>query len=450
MGSKPASSKPKRKRQQQIQSHHDAIQTPTRVCTAHPGREMTMNQLDLARHLTDAFSGSQRKDLELLERMREKYLWTNTSSATSDPIKPKPQKKTLQARKNDADWEARAVQGIKKKALSLDRQWNEKTWSNKSSCHERLKLLKDDGVDITLLQGTEISSETITRAILAQVSTREQRTAQYEPQPTVNDRTDTPDRVEEVTDASPRSPDPTIAHHVYHPLPASPLKRKRNSTCDTELPELPYSRQYIDDDEPAHKKQCTTDLRQGAETMVTEENISRWSQLRIHVLCTIFEPAKAYPVPKDGPSRISIAFPSQSAKVDVPGRFELNSKGYDNIMKELRVLGGRFEDNGKFKIESPYSWSGQHAIIITADVPRRMIIEGDTGTLICFLERLTTPGEGLAFMAKKCFDEDGVRLEENELFELSNATQKQLVKIKEELEARIKEGSVLVEVRCCL
>jgi hypothetical protein len=449
MGPRPASSKPKRKPQQQTKAHHGGIQKLTRLYSAYQGREMTMDQLDLASHLTDAFSGSQRKDLELLERMRKNYPSANTSNVTPDTTDSIPQKKALLARGNDEDWETRAAQGIKNIALSLNRQWNEKTWSNKSSCQERLKLLKDDGVDIAPLQGTEINSEAIIRAVLAQVSAREQRASQDDPQPTVNDLTETPDRVDEVIGTSPPSPDPTFAHHVYHPLPASPLKRKQNTNCDAEPAGLPYSDQYIDD-EPAHKKQCIFNLRQGLEMVVTEENISRWSQLKLHVLCTIYEPAKAYPVSRYGPSRISIAFPSQSAKVNVPGNLELNSNGYDNIMKELRVLGGPLDDDWNSKIESPYSGSGQHAITITANVPRRMIIEGDTGTLVCLLDRLATPGKVLAFMAKKCFDEDGVRLEENEFFELSNGTQKQLEKIKEHLKVRIKEGSVLVEVRCCL
>jgi hypothetical protein len=67
--------------------------------------------------------------------------------------------------------------------------------------------------------------------------------------------------------------------------------------------------------------------------------------------------------------------------------------------------------------------------------------------LIDLVKRLATPGKGLSFMAKKSFGEDGLRFEENELFELSNVTQKQLREVGEELQAGAKNGHAQVQVR---
>jgi hypothetical protein len=178
----------------------------------------------------------------------------------------------------------------------------------------------------------------------------------------------------------------------------------------------------------------------------TEENMQPWLRLKLQVTSEIFKRDEDYPIPKDDVSRISIAFPSQSIKADVPGNLDLNAKGYDNIMKELRVLGGDSDEDGNFEIHNLLPFDGRK-ITVTTNVPRRTIIESDTDALTGLLKRLATPGKGLAFMAKKCFNEKGDRFEVNELFELSNATQKQLREIMEELEAKVKDDKVEVQVR---
>jgi hypothetical protein len=171
-----------------------------------------------------------------------------------------------------------------------------------------------------------------------------------------------------------------------------------------------------------------------------------WLRLKLQVTSEIFKRDKDYPISKDDVSRISIAFPSQSIRADVPGSLELNSKGYDNIMKELRVLGGDTDEDGNFEIPNLLPFDRRN-ITVTTSVPHRTIIEGDIDALTGLLQRLATPGKGLAFMAKKSFNEKGNRFEENELFELSNATQNQLHEIMEELEAKVKDGKVEVQVR---
>jgi hypothetical protein len=447
MGPKSAISKPERKRQQQTGVYHDGVTKTTRSDSTHQSRAMTMDQLGAAAHLTMAFSGSQRKDSELLEKMLLKYASKNTAPASPDTIAAVPHNKVVQARKQNQDWEAQAKQGIEKKGLRLDREWNDKTWTNKSNCNERLKLLKDDGFDITPLQGPDTDSDAITQALLTHVAARKRNPSQSGPQVNVSSRTDSQDPVEEVAEAPTPSLDPAFAHHLYHPLPTSRLKRKQSTACDSISTKVPYSHLHTDDDEPAYKKQCTTDLREDATMQATtEENMQSWVRLKLQVTSEIFKRDEDYPISKDDVSRISIAFPSQSIKADVPGSLELNSKGYDNIMKELRVFGGDTDEDGNFEIPNLLPFDRRN-ITVTTNVSRRTIIEGDIDALTGLLKRLATPGKGLAFMAKKSFNEKGNRFEENELFELSNATQNQLREIMEELEAKVKDGRVEVQVR---
>jgi hypothetical protein len=447
MGPNSAISKPERKRQQQTGVYHDGVMKTTRSDSTHQSRAMTMDQLGAAAHLTMAFSGSQRKDSELLEKMLLKYSSNNTAPTYPDTITAVPHNKVVQARKPNPDWEARAKQGIEKKGLRLDREWNDKTWTNKSNCNERLKLLKDNGFDITPLQGPDTDSDAITQALLTHVAARKRNPSQSGPQVNVCSRTDSQDPVKEVAEAPTSSLDPAIAHHSAHPLPNSRLKRKRSTACDSISAKVPYSQLHTDDDEPAYKQQCTTDLCEDATMQATtEENMQPWLRLKLWVTSEIFKRNKDYPISKDDFSRISIAFPSQSIRADVPGSLELNSKGYDNIMKELRVLGGDPDEDGNFEIPNLLPFDGRK-ITVTTNVPRRTIIESDTDSLTGLLKRLATPGKGLAFMAKKYFNEKGDRFEENELFELSNATQKQLREIMEKLEAKVKDGKVEVQVR---
>jgi hypothetical protein len=404
-----------------------------------------MSQLDVVTHITKTCSG-QRADLELLERMRARYLKiASDASGSPETMTAVSQQSLVQTGSSNSDWEARASQGINKKGLSLDREWSEKTWINKSNRNEKLKLLKDDGFDIMPLQGPEIGSEDITQAILAHVAARKQNSSQGRPQVTVDNRTDSTGEVEEAVETSKPSPDEDFAHHSC-PFSITPLKRKRSTSCDTSA-ELLYSHLYTDNDERAHKRQCILDIRKTSHMeATTEETAPTWYRLKTTVLSDIFRPAAPWPSSKKAISRLTIAFPSQTANVDVPGTLDLASKGYDNTMKELRALAGDADNNGTFQIPSPFPFDGQRGIKVTTNVPLRTVIEGDLKVLIGLMKRLATPGKGLAFIAKKCFNEEGKRVEENELFELSNATQRQLREIGEELKLGVKNGHAQVQV----
>jgi hypothetical protein len=449
MGSKAASSKLEHKRQQQTGIHQSGITKTARYDSAYRSREAIMNHLDVVSHTTKAYYG-QRKDLELLEKMQRKYKSTitvSTVSAAPDTIAAVKYQKAVRTIKDNDEWEVKAQEGIDRKGLRLDREWNEKTWMNKSNRNEKLKLLKHDGFDITQLQGPEIGSEAITQALLAHVAARKWNSPLGIPQVTVDSRTDSPDQVEKVVEALKPSPAPAFTHHA-RPLSVIPLKRKRSTSYDTTWADVSYSHLHNDNDASTHKKQCTNDLRRTSNMQTpTEETTHTWYRLKTSVLSDIFRPAAPWPDSRNLMSRITIAFPSQFAKVDVPDTLNLNPGGFDNIMKELRVLGGDSDEDGKFEIPSPFPFDGQCGITVIINVPRRTVIEGDLKVLIGLVKRLATPGKGLAFMAKKSFDEGGVRFEENELFELSNATQKQLRAIGERLQADVNNGHAQVHVR---
>jgi hypothetical protein len=74
-------------------------------------------------------------------------------------------------------WEDVAQDGIDQRKLSLDRVWSHKSWKQKANNDERLKLLKNDGYDITTLQGKKVSADQITIALLAHVAARSQGNA---------------------------------------------------------------------------------------------------------------------------------------------------------------------------------------------------------------------------------------------------------------------------------
>lgn len=333
------------------------------------------------------------------------------------------------------------MKGIMKKNLSLDRGWNELTWTQKSSCYERLKLLKDDGVDITLLKGPKLNSPEITRAVVVQVNARKRRSSSQDvPHPTTNDRMDTSGTGEGVEEAAltPAS-NPAIVHENNRALSTSPGKRARDDTPEVEvscsLPKLI---------EPPRKKVCRTDLRikQNIEEMTQEELIINWGILKRQVLTDIF---MSHPSTAQDTSRIAIAFPSQSAKVDVPGDLELKSRGYDKIMEELYVLSDGMDEDGNFELRHKKT-----SIRIITNVPLRTIIHGPFRAVMGLLGRLQQPGKGLVHMAKRYFDDAGGRQAVGVVYELSDETQHQVGQIGEALTEGQNAGNAEIQVRWML
>lgn len=390
-----------------------------------------MDQQALARHLADDFSGSQRKDADLLERMRKKH-GNSLSSPMSNTVPPTPQRRASAFPKPEegTEWEDHALQGIQKKELSLDRQWNELSWKQKSTCYERLKLLKDDGVDITPLLGDKPSSEAIVRAVMTQVDVRKCRqSASGRAQPSVNGSTSSlPPSTQPVIPPH-ATLDPLFDHLEYRPLSTKPPKRKRVTAPNADEVDPTESYILIDEDERAFKKHCAMDLRL-LNNDTPEEKEPTWDLLRTKVLRDLHQPIDPTGARKSTTSRIIIQFPSQSAGPATSEGLVLNSKGYDNIMMDLRALGGPENDDGNFGILDPLT---ETTTRIITNESRRTILEGNTDFLIALINRFRTDGTGLLHIAKRYFDENGVRQGIGEAYELGDGTKGELGMIEEEL-----------------
>lgn len=291
------------------------------------------------------------------------------------------------------------MKGIQKKTLSLDLEWCEKTWINKSNCLELLKLLKDDGVDISPLQRQDRKQPdgvAITKSVIAQVNARKQGAKTRDGAQSAPDtRAASPRQVEGVEEA------PAAAHKpVQSPVPAQPSrKRDREETSEPVLPSSPL---YSTKNGPARKRRCFDDIRDEQEILMAqlpEELYLTWANHKHKVHTEIFT---TFPDGSRNTCRISIAFPSQTVQVAVPGNLELTSSGYENIMLELRTLSDSTEEDGTIKIRNG-------RIRFITNVPLRIIIESQHRHVMGLLKRLNTPGKGLTHMAIRDYDDNGSR-----------------------------------------
>ncbi|CAO2655062.1 Nn.00g117950.m01.CDS01 [Neocucurbitaria sp. VM-36] len=153
-------------------------------------RELSSSQLDYAQGLANiGFTCHQRPDVKLLERMRKKQVSSMDSGISSSPLRTPttsdknaepsipPLIPTPQQPRDGTGWERQALQAIKRHSLSLDKVWTTSTWNMKSSMPARLKLLKNDGYDITPLLVKGITSDQVTKAVLDHIEIRKQGTA---------------------------------------------------------------------------------------------------------------------------------------------------------------------------------------------------------------------------------------------------------------------------------
>jgi hypothetical protein len=430
----------------------------TQKATSGNVRELTAEQTKAALHLTTTFNGSQRKDLDILERMIKKRaeqqkttkdtkaaLVTTTAGSYS-------KKSTAPPTRNDDDWEAQALTGIAKKGLSLDRKWTEITWHNKSSIYERLKLLKDDGVDIGYLRAPRTSSETVTQAVLARVATRMHRPAlQSESRfkASLCKRTEA-SRDEE--GKAPPTPDLTFAHHSYRPLPTPSLRRKRASTADTSSPETAYLPCASDEDEPLLKKRCMLNIRTSDQSAISvtaaqmpEETAPTFDLLKRLVLLDIFKPFQNADRRKfRRPAKIIIAPASEMFDEQHSSDLELSASGYGSMKEELQVLSETLNGTAdKMIIRDPTTPSYANFMRVS-NSEQQTILEGDAYMLEGLLARWQAKGKGLLhFDRRNCFDDAGNRTRTFFPFEFSDKTQQQLAKIQQALARDMDDGMVL-------
>ncbi|KAG9194744.1 hypothetical protein G6011_04779 [Alternaria panax] len=183
---------------------------------ARQSQELTSEELDQAQALANiGILNYQRPDEDLIRKMRKKraalsnqalqHSAPSTLAASSALLSrqidhstsnlPIPQLKSsnvcsvisqpshsAKSLSDHQDWETTAKKDIVKKGLSLDKVWDHKTWKQKASNFQRLKLLKDDGYDITPLLSTKtkkVSADEIITALLAHIEARKVNIANH-------------------------------------------------------------------------------------------------------------------------------------------------------------------------------------------------------------------------------------------------------------------------------
>lgn len=274
--------------------------------------------------------GGQCADVELIEEMRERIKKQKMS------IRP-----TFEPQKRDkkADWEATALLGIQKKRLDLGVDWGKSTWTHKSTNHEKIKLLKDDGVDVTdllsLLQGKRHDgklSVTIVKAVAAHITACKQKPRRL--QSVSQNFSSTADGDEDSQEGpSEDSPGPATALSAH----------KRNRSDETEEGSAWLSANLNGAEgnaPPAKKPRVKAFQKVILFDKMNVTSIATWDELKRHALAKTFQasPASSYSSSASALSRISITFPAPFTSGEVAGGLQLNSSGYKHIADELRIL----------------------------------------------------------------------------------------------------------------
>ena len=427
---------------------HTHTHTPTHI----PPHSHTTKSPDISTKVMESAASGQRADPDLVKQMREKRQRkidkrTNLLSP-SPPPPPTPQQRY-------DDWEATALAGIRSKNLHLNHDWNERTWSNKAKIEERLKLLKDAGIDISPLSLDRLKkdrSTTISKELCKLIERRKQQAQNPDPLPF-----DVSSGLLNGVESEELPFDPLFDE----PTSPSPLanKRKREETPVEQSPEASANaNEGVDQDPPSFKKLCMASLRAVSmnETHLVEEIHQKWNDHKDMVLTQIFDPCRVAidfePERANAPaSHIIIKFPSLDDVV-AASPLELGKLGYKSIMDELEVLSDSTEDQGALHILEPMIATAIDAtafrlsIKVITNVRHQTILEGNIMALMGLLSRLSKKRVSLAHREKLCFDKDGTCIDRHQNWELSDKTQKQLEDIKDALETGCEDGSMDVTV----
>ena len=181
------------------------------LTTLKPSRGLSPGESQLAEALANIKDNYQRPNEDLIEAMRKKRRFRTPTVEQEEPPAEPPQHlstvedpdpiavaepapiadpnqtqatitSTSEPPQQTEDWEEKAKRIINQENLSLNRGWSKFTWKQKASNVVRLKLLKDDGYDITPLQVKGTSADQIIEALLAHVDAR----AQLAPVPNIS------------------------------------------------------------------------------------------------------------------------------------------------------------------------------------------------------------------------------------------------------------------------
>ncbi|KAJ6213390.1 hypothetical protein PSV09DRAFT_2379032 [Bipolaris maydis] len=175
-----------------------ASASSTTIQTSTSRSSLSLAEMNRALALANITTNYQRPDKALIVAMRNKQQGINAEATnsilspnatqsltpTEENITPASNSSTLtpltshqtgalsEQLNKPSDWEAQAKKIIEREGHSLDRDWSRISWKQKASNIVRLKLLKDDGYDITPLTKKGVTADKIIDALLAHIQTR--------------------------------------------------------------------------------------------------------------------------------------------------------------------------------------------------------------------------------------------------------------------------------------
>ena len=423
------------------------------LAASHELHELSPEQLKQAQYLANIIPHHQRSSSEAPELdwegthspFESSPSTTSTSSTDSVPSTP-----TKPRQPETFSWELRAAEVIAEKKLCLVDTWSAYTWRNKTSVNVRLKLLKDDGYDITPLQVKGVSSDQVTQAVLAHIGMRNQR----------------------------RSADnvPTAQENLEMDDEAAPLRlfEKMQLSDENQLLDtpgfIPQKRRYSHDDEfddgeqpqprrraapvirslslpsgPLSKKTRVLTPDEANKEIETDalgsfkKNICRW----------IFDRSRAG---QANPfSTIIFAPPDPSSKSRIEAHVHLGTRGFAHIMDEIRSFSDFSDNDGAIFIRDPDTEEHQedvaipkNCIRISEDSQYRVLMQGKAYALVGLMERIRT--QALIHTSQWVFDGMQVVQEHNISWSFGDATAGALGKIERLLQTGAAIGAVEVRV----
>ncbi|KAF2129209.1 hypothetical protein P153DRAFT_431215 [Dothidotthia symphoricarpi CBS 119687] len=484
--------------------------TPEQVRT--PSSEDLNLASFLASLTSDGAQDFQRKDMELAEKMLKKQIeretrrredqlnssiLATTQPSTTNTGRPdnRPPRKAQKALVLDPDWEAVALAQITKESMSLDKEWSQNTWNNKSNMFHRLKLLKDDGYDIAPL--LTLTSADLTEVVLAHVDARRQRGAR--PNPSSLHQSIKATRASRVTRRPKSILDPRSAMIVspqddrffaatlrYRPALSPSLKRKQTQLDDAESLNTSSQWWYLEPTSPSVQR--GPKRRRANKITAEEQKKQARDAVRKNFVQSVFSSSCSEAATNDKASVSTVLFStpdfgintrlahndsisgassrsSSSTHADTNKTLMMDSRGFENMMDELRFLadaGGNVrqftikdvsvrdiaEDNKDVQmldvdVDTDTTSDTHHQLLVFANTHQDTVIRGNTEALIALMSRMRN--HDLTYNAD--MSQIGLDLRTHGMsWSLSSNTQTVLGKIEEQLKTGVRKYGVEVRV----
>ncbi|OAL54641.1 hypothetical protein IQ07DRAFT_596134 [Pyrenochaeta sp. DS3sAY3a] len=374
-------------------------------------RELTEAEHEEACFWASHVPGGQRYDPVLVKSMRRRHTHIASSSRPLSPesipvsAREEPSPTPEPEEEGPEPWEAEAAAGIIRKKLSLNLGWGVKTWNMKSSILHRLKLLKDDGYDISHLQVPGTTSDDVTQAVHAHIAARQQPAAA---QPTLA-------AVAVAGPSNPQGGSSTLSQQQPGFMSSTPMKRKmfvvpavtpqkRRHSFEEATPtyselHLPWADSSQCESEPSPKRRRTLKTAFSSDREREEvQNFVRRTALREIFQVSRFATNNARHLEtaemtmESEPSQIIFAAYNPSSGPRPAPTGYVGTRGMNAIMAEIKFLGHADVDGTAVSIVDPDTADQEipRCIQILQDERNNIILEGHNRDLAGLLHRLRT------------------------------------------------------------